>query len=514
MRSSVAGEGRTLPAMTFAKYGSDKSSIRAKRFRLNPFLNAASFPFVSATSITSSIDLNISLPYNLFECEMLLEKLQSGLEFLFEELKERTQESGELPESFVLSWMQASPCSALFKPAKKGKWTLTPLSSSASPGLPLGVKLSAESLCFYFLFAASWRELAGRIGLFLACFFPEHPQAESFSRSVLATWLLACALRLRELEHPKWDTLLRLALSPEAPEELLEQGKEIVAECWQELPSPEDAEAQSRILLKHQDAFPFARGFLDEQSKAIRRFWKSLRERRVPIVFFGGSFLKEEDYLAQMAVWALKQGESDAELYAFLKSYIAKTTECGERLAEEVLSHLIEKWKTPLSYLSFLRYLRQLVRKLRPAEAQYEGEEEGFVVVQEAKVSDFPVSLWKASEYLAQELHLKPQGVYLTLYRQIRQGKLEAGRVRSRIMEDGTVVVSREYMLSKEAFDAARKYLEERILRRLLIESYRKKRNVTRRAAEIWLKKQVESGKDVKSIAWEWFRGNAEEARH
>ncbi|WP_412709206.1 hypothetical protein [Atrimonas thermophila] len=448
----------------------------------------------------ASVDRFHVLPYSARKFSYLLST--------FEKLRWLEELSQEERDWFLNEWL----ASQFFR---DGEWILK---YYCFKGLCIGFILSGFGLRFLFI---PYSQTTLFNALFFHTFFKgKAPLFEGFGelfvRFFLEGWLLSCGIALQE----KIEKMKKEKPNSKDFEEIIQDEKlfyaalsngdfETFAEIRRKykLPTIEDVEAQSR-LLRRRGLNPPSRFY--SVTPLCYSLWENIKG--LPIIFFSER-TEDDEVLAQMAIWAYRQGKTElSHLYRYLQKWCR-----NEDLLQEVIEYLLQHWKTPRSEFSFRSYCRLLLRYWRKnllgREVSLETDflrprRKRFVNTPLEPV--FPCSVFEAALFLSMEFPEEPESIKKWLYRKMERGAIPGCIAGFSVSEDGYTRDKRMFQLTEEGFEKARELLREKNnkkhfeeTRSAVVKIVMKQRNVGRRAAQRWVKRRLDAGKDWEEIAEE-----------
>ena len=397
-------------------------------------------------------------------------------------------------------------------------WEVIPVYGVFTQGFFDGFVLRKGKLRFFFAHR-SWLEIAQAAALF-SLVHNAPTRLDWLAVLRLRVWLVVCGIHLfrlaaregKEDYARKGDSLLRLGISFEDVDAIEEALAHL--EHHGGAPNPEDFQGQVKLLQRFRDVVPGLREFLEALQGFLSLLPGVLQEERLPVILVGEE-LETPETIAQMCLWAYRQTREEAYC-RYLLGYVRSVLKKEE--VTDVVAHLLEHWRTPVSQYSFQSYIKKLDHHIseEPPKEEIPVEEVHEMPKKFHREHTFPLPLKEAVTYLLEEtqIPLKHKALYQRLLRAILAGKLPAlTESFEQLTPEGLLVRKQRHFLTKEQLQEAKRLLLETEFKGLIVQRYMELRKVGRRAAERFLQRRLQAGKSLKEIWEELGRGDHGKAR-
>lgn len=385
------------------------------------------------------------------------------------------------------------------------------------------------------------------------------PVPEDTTRERLAhvnLWT-ACFLEMLKEQGLHEDGVLKLvAYISVTP---LEQMHEEVRELLEKV--PQTTKKQYYFLFERIDDKQWVDKLLERSRLDRAEIKKAFSGRQIPIIFMqnkGG----EEAELAQMCLWAMRQGKKLNEIEQFLYDFVSETittfikkkrtseqkresystleeghyksktreTEdfitTGDIVSDTYL-HILKHWETPFSQGSFYSYIYRCAAGFYSKELGKEnrvwwrGDNTGFAIerktcqkwLKASKPLGFATPVMLNSEAVwhhGQDYYTVYQAAEEIgctedwLYYQLRKGKLVSCPQTKMVTEQITIIKRNDIDLTYKAVKEAEELFYLSVLRKAdFTQLVATRRNTGRRAAQRWVKRRVDQGRGFKEIVSE-----------
>ena len=219
----------------------------------------------------------------------------------------------------------------------------------------------------------------------------------------------------------------------------------------------------------------FVEGLLERTQ--LKNSRKELRGSTLPIIYLSDN---EDRMLAEMALWGYRQGLEDNNLLETVQKYIKKIVGNSDH-ARDVLPYVLENYRTPDYPGSFNKYIRRCYPGFKDKKT-FHPASGGFFTVE------------KAAEIIGCSTR--------TIYRWL--GNIPGCRERYVKVTNQKTFIKNEYKISAGDLEQLKELKKFKVLKKWLIKEYAKKRGVGTTAAQRWVKRQVDAGKNLVELAREF----------
>ncbi len=285
-------------------------------------------------------------------------------------------------------------------------------------------------------------------------------------------------------------------------EELSQWARDILTEV------PQSKSGMFNFLIKATGDELQVRKLLDESQldrKKLRQVFQ--RSGGTGSIICLSCMTRDDTVLAQMCLLAWRQGKKDEELLRFVHRYIRKVT--SDDVAMTVVSHLIEKWETPLYPGSFNNFIRKCIHGVSKNEQGSDIASSEAVEAKEA-LNYSPKKRKQARFYCDRYTVAQASGIIgcstRWLYNQINAGNLPNAEVNiERHITEQETIEKRSYSINddclRDAINLYRKATDS--TRAELVKYVARKRAIGIRGAQKWIKTREDQGKSLQEIAIE-----------
>lgn len=163
-------------------------------------------------------------------------------------------------------------------------------------------------------------------------------------------------------------------------------------------------------------------------------------------------YIKNTPYLlAQMCVWAVKQGVADDSVYRYLLEYVQRRLRINDRdIAADICNYVVENYTVPLRKGGFHAYLRECAKNYRKncREIPVEDIRTGARKRKKRSVAEGT----KTADEVALEIGCPRRW----LYKQIEKGKIAPQVITSCVLTNQDYVEKKRYLFGQECINQVR----------------------------------------------------------
>ncbi len=222
-------------------------------------------------------------------------------------------------------------------------------------------------------------------------------------------------------------------------------------------------------------------GLMDDAQLDRKKLISAFRKDNPPIVYLPEERLLDVA-LAQMCIWAYRQGMKDDTLLGYIQRTvynIIRDSDCSWDITERLLA----RWSTPLYPGSFAGFVKRCYKGLTTKKTWVDWE------TGETKYGS-------AVAQASQEITCVPQ----TLYNWMAAGKISGCKV-DQITTEQETIKRRYYEINEKSINKAKELYKKSKGRAVIAKQIAAKRGVTIRTAQREIKKRLAAGDSLDNIA-------------
>ncbi|HAP93498.1 MAG TPA: hypothetical protein DCM26_02590, partial [Desulfotomaculum sp.] len=212
-------------------------------------------------------------------------------------------------------------------------------------------------------------------------------------------------------------------------------------------------------------------------------------------------------WLAQMCIYTYrKKGDSltGEDCINHLKEYVRRHIRKAPGGDIDVVAHLLQKWKAPLSRQSFDDYINKVQpRDKRPRELPVGDVESCLKLLNKKSQVLFPLTVQEAAELLLEQMPIpdKPENVIRWLYDQLKKNKVKnAGSSFEKLTREGIRYQKNWYRIDKEGFEEANRQWKLTKSRPSLVKFLMQKEGITPQGARKRIRNSLKKDLTLKEV--------------